>query len=253
MTDNQNGEKGTTRPLAIRATLKARHIIILACLMAVDWYHNYSLRVREGERAVPRTKRGTISAELRQTIREMQGNLCMYCGVALLRLNRSQRTIDHKMPVERGGPDEEHNMQALCSRCNSRKGIQTDQEFRERYSELLRGTQPRKPPAQRIEQARFVRLSKSTRQLATTAAARKAVFKTPAQKISSASATAGIALGATWFFGVALAFPTSWGGNAAFIGAPVVFALTWIGSMARARFTGLLDSEYVDRNSLKRN
>ena len=249
--DNQATESATVRPLAVRAVLRVGQLLVLACLLAVDWYHLYSLRVKAGERAVPPTRRGTISREQRRRIREHQGNFCMYCGVALLRLNVSQRHIDHKVPVERGGPDEEDNMQALCGRCNSRKGVQTDEEFRERYRELLRGLRPGRPPSQRIPQTRFVDVSKKTRQLASTEAARKAVFKTPAQKISSASVTAGIVLGVVWFFVVTLSFEnTGWGGTVAFCEAIVVFALTWVGSMWRARFTGVLDSEFVDKGVL---
>ena len=249
--EKQAEEGATVRPLAVRAVLRVGHLLVLACLLAVDWYHVYSLRVKAGERAVPRTNRGTIPREQRRRISERQGNLCMYCGVDLLRLNVSQRHIDHKDPVERGGPDVEDNMQALCGRCNSRKGVQTDGEFRERYQELLRGGRPGRPPSPRITQARFVEVSKKTRQRASTEAARKAVFKTPAQKISSASVTAGIALGVVLFFVVALSFQnTGWGGTVAFCGAVVVFALTWVGSMWRARFTGMLDSEYVDKGIL---
>ena len=178
----------------------------------------------------------------------------MYCGVDLLRLNRSQRHIDHKDPVERGGADEEHNMQATCGRCNSRKGVQTDEEYRERYREILVHLQPGRPPQPRIAQDRFVALSKRTRQLESTAAARKAVFKTPAQKISSASMTCGIVFAIVWFFVAALVLQdVEWGGNVAFLGSAVVFALTWAGSMWRARFTGLLDSEYVDKGMSGRN
>ena len=249
--ENHTGEGATVRPLAIRAVLRVGHLLLLACLLAVDWYHVYSLRVKAGERAVPPTKKGTISREQRRRISARQGDLCMYCGVALLRLNVSQRHIDHKDPANHGGPDVEGNMQALCGRCNSRKGVQTDGEFRTRYRELLRGALPGRPPATRIPQARFVEVSKKTRQLASTEAARKAVFKTPAQKISSASVTAGIALGVVWFFVVALSFEnTGWGGTVAFCGAVVVFALTWVGLMWRARFTGVLDSEYVDKGVL---
>ena len=250
--DNANGEEGAVRPLALRALVRAGHLLVLACLLVVDWYHLYSLRVKAGERAVPRTRRGSISAAVRRGISARQGNLCMYCGVALLRLNVSQRHIDHKDPVERGGPDVEDNMQALCGRCNSRKGVQTDGEFRERYRELMGGCRPGMPPTARIPQISFVGVSKKTRRLASTEAARRAVFKTPAQKISSGSAVAGVAFGVLWFFAVALSFDDSrWGANVAFLGAFVVFAVTWAGLMWRARFTGLLDSEYVDASALR--
>ena len=249
--ESQLDEAGSTRPLAVRAALAARNVLLVACLFIIDSYHLWSLPVKAGERAVPRTRRRTMPPAVRRRIIDRQGGLCMYCGVDLMRLNRNQRHIDHMDPVERGGPDVEENMQALCGRCNSRKGVQTDGEFRERYRELLRGFRPGHPPSSRIPQARFVSVSKTTRQLASTEAARKAVFKTPAQKISSASFTAGVVIGIVWFllFGSLLG-DVSWGGNFALLGGFVVLRVTWGGSMWRARVTGILDAEYVDKGML---
>ncbi len=244
-------EATSARPLAVRAALAAGNVLITACFLIIDSYHLWSLRVKAGERAVPRTKRRTIPAAVRRRILDRQGGLCMYCGVDLLRLNRNQRHIDHMDPVERGGPDVEENMQALCGRCNSRKGVQTDGEFRERYRELLRGLRPGQPPSSRIPQARFVSVSKKTRQLSSTEAARKAVFKTPAQKISSASLTAGVVLGVVWFFLFgSLLEDVEWGGNFALLGGIVVLGGTWACSMWRAHVTGMLDAEYVDKGVL---
>lgn len=63
-----------------------------------------------------------------------QKGRCSYCG-------RTHRTryleIDHKHPVSRGGGNEIGNLQLLCTPCNMRKGIQTDEEFRHRYRRLL--------------------------------------------------------------------------------------------------------------------
>ena len=67
----------------------------------------------------------------------------MYCGV---RLNRTNLQIDHIYPAEFGGPNEENNLQALCGRCNARKGIQIDADFRSRYREMLRGIPVGRPP-----------------------------------------------------------------------------------------------------------
>ena len=162
----------------------------------------------------------------------------MYCGV---RLTADKRHIDHKIPVEHGGSNDESNLQATCNRCNSRKGVQTDEEFRERYHELLGGTRPGEPPARRIPQQHFSAVSRRTRQLDSTVARRKAVFRTPTQKIAAASTAAGAVLAAVWFFAIALVFSGSQAaGTVAFVGAPIVFAGTWLGSMWRARSTGIL-------------
>ena len=55
----------------------------------------------------------------------------------------------------------------------------------------------------------------------------QAVFKTPAQKISSASAAAGAAAGATWFFAAGLTLPEEpWAGNIILGGTIAAFGLT---------------------------
>ena len=63
-----------------------------------------------------------------------QKGKCFYCGYT-----RRMRylEIDHKYPVSRGGGDEIENLQLLCTPCNMRKGIQSDEEFRTRYWRLL--------------------------------------------------------------------------------------------------------------------
>ena len=49
---------------------------------------------------------------------------CGYCGVHM-----SAPTVDHKIPVSRGGTDAKENLIAACQPCNSRKGNKTDKEY----------------------------------------------------------------------------------------------------------------------------
>ena len=216
-----------------------------ACLSTIDWYHRASLRAKQGERAVARTKRIQIPDPVRRRIMARQGNKCMYCGIDLLRINRALRHIDHVIPVEHGGPNEESNYQALCNRYNSRKGgHQTDEEFRERYSELLRNTMPGRPPTRRIPYERFDAVTRRTRQLESTVARRKAIFKTPAQKITASSTVAGAVPAIVWFFAIPIAFPNGpAAGTVALFGAPIIFAAIWVASMWRAKVSGILDSQ----------
>ena len=85
-------------------------------------------------RASKPTRRVPFSREMRSTLARLQGWKCMYCG---RRLNWSNLEIDHKFPVSRGGSNYQENLQALCGRCNSRKGNHSDDEFRERYAEIV--------------------------------------------------------------------------------------------------------------------
>ena len=248
----QLDEAASTRPLAVRAALAAGNFLLVACFFIIDSYHLWSLRVKAGERAVPRTKRRTIPPAVRRRIIARQGGLCMYCGVDLMRLNRNQRHIDHMDPVERGGPDVEENMQGLCGRCNSRKGVQTDGEFRERYRELLAwgfALVSRLLPAfRRPGLLRFPRRLASSPPLKLHA---RQSSRPRLRKSLPLVVTAGGVLGVVWFllFGSLLG-DVSWGGNFALLGGFVVVGVTWGGSMWRARVTGILDAEYVDKGML---
>ena len=240
---HEQTQKSAMLPRASKTAGNTCRQMAKACLATVDWYHRTSLHAKQGERAVAPTKRITFSEQLRRKISAKQRHLCMYCGVALLRLNRNRRHIDHKIPVEHGGSNEESNLQALCNKCNSTKGVQTDEEFRERYSELLGNTRPGQPPERRIEQAHFKAVTRLTSQLDSTIARRKAIFKTPFQKISAASAVPATVLAVVWF----LALPLNLHGQAraagtlAFIGAPVAFSPYLVGLDVASKSHGNTD------------
>ena len=251
--NHEQTQKNGVLPWARKTAGNTSRQMASACLATIDWYHRTSLHAKQGERAVAPTKRITFSEQLRRKISAKQRHLCMYCGVALLRLNKNRRHIDHKIPVEHGGSNEESNLQALCDKCNSTKRVQTDEEFRERYSELLGNTRPGQPPERRIEQAHFKAVTRRTSQLDSTIARRKAIFKTPFQKISAASAVPAAVLAVVWFLAIPLTFTDNQtAGTVAFFGAPVAFGLTWLGSMWRARTTGLLNDGQTKKPGRKR-
>ena len=93
-----------------------------------------------------------------------QKGRCAYCG----RTHRSHYLeIDHKYPVSRGGNDKIDNLQLLCTPCNMRKGIQSDEEFRRRYQRLLPadGSIPSPPIPQDSfsEETQYTRAPKAVR------------------------------------------------------------------------------------------
>ncbi len=51
---------------------------------------------------------------------------CFYCGCEL---NDSNRTIDHFIPLCRGGANIKENLVACCFGCNNKKGTKTYEEF----------------------------------------------------------------------------------------------------------------------------
>ena len=215
--------------------------IARATLATIDLSHETILRRRQGERAAARTARIRFPQEQRRLISSRQSNLCMYCGV---RLNRTNLQIDHVYPVEFGGPNEESNLQALCGRCNARKGVQTDADFRERYRETLGSVQVGRPPANHIPYERFAAITQRTNQGNTTRTLRRAVFRTPKQKIASGSLVLGGITGGAWFIVTALLLGQFAAGQyIAFFGGLALCGATWLGSVWRAKYTGIWDRE----------
>ena len=83
---------------------------------------------------IPIRGRIIFPARLKNAMFVEQRGRCMYCG---RRMSSRYLEIDHKWPVSRNGGNERSNLQLLCTACNLRKGIQTDEEFRSRYWRLL--------------------------------------------------------------------------------------------------------------------
>ena len=55
---------------------------------------------------------------------ELLGGVCAYCGSA------ENLTLDHVVPLARGGAHRIENLVAACKPCNSRKGARDELEFR---------------------------------------------------------------------------------------------------------------------------
>ena len=106
---------------------------------------------RPDARRVQPTKRINWPKWVKPALIRRQGRTCLYCGY---RLTAGNLEIEHMIPATRGGSNEMDNLQLTCRPCNLRKGMQTDQEFRARYSRLI-PQKPRTPPRRRIHQREF--------------------------------------------------------------------------------------------------
>ena len=216
--------------------LSATVAVIVSIILAVtDRYLDFLLWLKRNERvAPPPTTRRRFSREERRDIRRRQNGLCMYCGVAL---NRNNLSIDHIQPLDRGGPDTAANLQATCKYCNSRKGNQTDAEFRRRYLLPARGG----PPKPRIPERKFAAITRQTTRAARSGQRPPAVFRTQKSKITSGSLITGLVAGLVWLFGFTLVFGSAtivaqislWGGI-------IIGGTTALGLIGRAAYTGRL-------------
>jgi 5-methylcytosine-specific restriction endonuclease McrA len=54
-------------------------------------------------------------SKIRERILIRDGYLCQYCG-------NDATTVDHVIPISKGGTDEPDNLLAACTRCNYSKG-----------------------------------------------------------------------------------------------------------------------------------
>lgn len=82
----------------------------------------FSARTKE-ERYLQAAKSGTskrrkaIPSSVRLEVYKRDSYGCVSCG------SHSNLTLDHIVPLARGGGNEIENLQTMCSSCNSRKGV----------------------------------------------------------------------------------------------------------------------------------
>lgn len=85
----------------------------------------------QNRRARKRVNGGVLSNGLASKLFESQGGLCACpCQQPL----GSQYHLDHKVPVSRGGPNIDSNIQLLRATCNLQKGSRTNEEYLEMRS-----------------------------------------------------------------------------------------------------------------------
>lgn len=76
-------------------------------------------------RALERNASGEATAQQIAARFAYYGNRCIMCGTT------DKLTVDHLIPLSRGGANWPSNMAPMCHRCNCQKGSRTIQEFRD--------------------------------------------------------------------------------------------------------------------------
>jgi hypothetical protein len=91
-----------------------------------------------GSKVVVRKQQYAISGKIQQMIWARDGFRCMYCG---RKMGEVQLTVDHFVPLQRGGMNNEKNYVSACRRCNTRKGSQLPKDFCESMGYDYKGLQ----------------------------------------------------------------------------------------------------------------
>jgi 5-methylcytosine-specific restriction endonuclease McrA len=88
---------------------------------AVQWARDNPERAALTARLKKQRRRaaGVLTAEEWLQILDQHGHQCLACGID------GPLTIDHIVPVSKGGPNMADNVQPLCGPCNSSKGTNT--------------------------------------------------------------------------------------------------------------------------------
>ncbi len=154
-------------------------VVTLVSLWTADALIWVMLVTRSDERRIRPTKRLTWPKGLKRSLMRRQDNTCTYCGYRRI---AASMEIDHIIPVVRGGSNDESNLQVICHSCNRRKGLQTDEEFRERYARLVPRT-ALTPPKRRISQREFREETRLTSQTESVQEFRKTRFISKHEKV----------------------------------------------------------------------
>ena len=163
---------------------------VLVSLWVADGLIWVMLRTRTNERRIKPTERIPWRQGLKRELMSRQNNTCVYCGH---RRTARLLEIDHIFPVVRGGSNDKSNLQVICRPCNMRKGIQSDEEFRARYSRLV-PSKRMTPPRRRIAQHEFNAATQRTSQADSVRSFRKTRYLSSRDKVVGGCTFLGFAV-----------------------------------------------------------
>ena len=191
------------------------------------------LLTRRDERRIRPTERVAWAKGLKRELMRRQDNTCIYCGYGR---RATSLDIDHMIPVARGGSNDPSNLQVICRPCNQRKGVQTDEEFRARYSRLVPQSRLT-PPRRRIPQHEFREETKRTTEVDSARQFRQTRFISKSSKVNSGCTVTGVVVAVAVLFLLA-----SWGAEGLLLLMPsmILGGAAGFGIWLRAYVTGAM-------------
>jgi 5-methylcytosine-specific restriction endonuclease McrA len=98
-------------------------------------YYDDQFRTYRHERRAKANGGNTDPGVTREKLRGIHGDDCMYCGTPMdftergRRQSRTRATVEHIIPIAKGGSHTWDNTALACASCNSTKGAKTPEEF----------------------------------------------------------------------------------------------------------------------------
>lgn len=109
----------------------------------LDWYDDWMVRSTSWETRVPAVIILKDFVRTKTMVRFSKNNVylrdqyrCLYCDD---RVNKKSATMDHVIPVSRGGKTNFENIATACAPCNTRKGNKMSPEWRPSYKPYAPG------------------------------------------------------------------------------------------------------------------
>jgi 5-methylcytosine-specific restriction endonuclease McrA len=126
---NADGNPVSYLPLSTLIWQDSIKYLVLEKAKVLFWHDNWIVRSARWETPVPSVMILCDYMKPKQTVRFSRGNLylrdngeCQYCGQTI---DRKNATLDHVIPVSKGGKSVWENCTTACSTCNSLKSDKT--------------------------------------------------------------------------------------------------------------------------------
>lgn len=111
------GELRTAGLVDIRQHVKGGVVLAITSLVGSEFVEVFNRRKRPDKASW---------SSIKAKVYKLSDKRCYYCRTPV---DERTQTIDHKMPISRGGSNKFDNLVVSCHRCNSEKGAMTAAEY----------------------------------------------------------------------------------------------------------------------------